>query len=212
MTASGTTLTYNPLSGSYSFGHNYNDITKELMKLIEHATVYQGFDGITITNDDEPFIISGNFFTQVNNILADFGLSVKYYYYSSEVTSSDRVTKVVIPYLYGMKIHGVDQIFDYPVNLTNGFNLINVYSNIVQSNINTSDYLSSFVINTANGINVSNPGVPSNFSNSNKPINRYLSKTQINQIQYKFLREDNSPFVFRGNIIVTLECITDNKY
>ena len=146
--------------------------------------------------------------------MTQHGLSIKYYYYDQEVAdgSSQHVTKVVIPYLYGKEVHATDQIFDYPVNLTNGFNLINVYSNIVQSNINTSDYLSSFVINTANGINVSNPGVPSNFSNSNKPINRYLTKSQINQIQYKFLREDNSPFVFNGNIIVTLECITDNKY
>ena len=108
-------------------------------------------------------------------MLNDYGLVIHYYYYyDTEVNdgTTQHITKVVIPYPFGKEVHATDQIFDYPVNLTNGFNLINVYSNIVQSNINTSDYLSSFVINTANGINVSNPGVPSNFSNSNKPINR----------------------------------------
>ena len=102
-------------------------------------------------------------------------------------------------------------MFDHPVNLTNGFNLINVYTNLVQSNINTSDYLSSFVITNASGTNVSNPGVPSNFSNSNKPIDRYLTKSQINELQYKFEREDGNPFVYNGEIIVTLECETENN-
>ena len=211
VTASGTTLTYNPLSSSYSFGHSYEDIVKELMKILDRAHVYQGFDGITIMNQDEPFLISGNFFEQINNILAGFGLSIKYYYNDEEVSPTARVTRVVIPYLYGKEYHGIDHVFDYPVNLTNGFNLINVYTNLVQSNVNTSDYLSSFVITNASGTNVSNPGIPSNFSNSNKPIDRYLTKSQINELQYKFEREDGENFTFNGEIIVTLECETENN-
>ena len=65
VTASGTTLTYNPLSSSYSFGYSYDDIVKELMKILDRAHVYQGFDGITIMNQDEPFLISGNFLEQI---------------------------------------------------------------------------------------------------------------------------------------------------
>ena len=181
------------------------------MKVIDRAHVYQGFDGVTIMNQDEPFLISGNFFEEINNTLEPFGLSIKYYYNDEEVSPTARVTRVVIPYLYGKEYHGIDHVFDYPVNLTNGFNLINVYTNLVQSNVNTSDYLSSFVITNASGTNVSNPGVPSNFSNSNKPIDRYLTKSQINELQYKFEREDGNPFVYNGEIIVALECETENN-
>ena len=162
-------------------------------------------------SQDEPFLISGSFLEEINNTLKPFGLSIKYYYNDEEVSPTARVTRVVIPYLYGKEYHGIDHVFDYPVNLTNGFNLINVYTNLVQSNVNTSDYLSSFVITNAAGTNVSNPGVPSNFSNSNKPIDRYLTKSQINELQYKFEREDGNPFVYNGEIIVTLECETENN-
>ena len=166
-----------------------------------------------ILNEDNPFKLYGTFLDQTNAILTQHGLSIKYYYYDQEVAdgSSQHVTKVVIPYPFGKEVHGIDQVFTYPCNLTNGFNLINVYTNLVQSNVNTSDYLSSFVITNASGTNVSNPGVPSNFSNSNKPIDRYLTKSQINELQYKFEREDGNPFVYNGEIIVTLECETENN-
>ena len=99
VTASGTTLTYNPLASSYSFGHSYDDIVKELMKILDRAHVYQGFDGITIMNQDEPFLISGSFLEEINNTLKPFGLSIKYYYNDEEVSPTARVTRVVIPYI-----------------------------------------------------------------------------------------------------------------
>lgn len=90
----------------------------------------------------------------------------------------------------------------WPMNITNGFNLVNVFSNLVETDDN---YLSSFVIDTTDGINVSNAGCRSNYSNSNRSINRYIGNTNSGTLDYYFTREDGSPFSIDGQIIVGLE-------
>ena len=71
---------------------------------------------------------------------------------------------------------------DYPCNITNGFNLINVFSNLCDTRKNNDNYLTSFVISKSNGINVSNAGIKNNYSNSNSTLDRYISDSNINQI------------------------------
>ena len=94
---------------------------------------------------------------------------------------------------------------DYPMNITNGFNLINVFTNIIETSANNDNYLTSFVIENTNGKNVSAAGIKHNYANSNKPINRVITKSSINQIDYYFTREDGNPFNINGKINCTLE-------
>lgn len=94
---------------------------------------------------------------------------------------------------------------DYPMNITNGFNLINVFTNIVETSANNDNYLTSFVIENTNGKNVSAAGIKHNYANSNKPINRVIAESNINQLDYYFTREDGQPFNINGKINCTLE-------
>lgn len=96
-------------------------------------------------------------------------------------------------------------ISNYPMNITNGFNLINVFTNLVETNVNNDNYLSSFVINNIDGINISNAGVKSNYSNSNKSIDRYIADSNISNIKYYFTRENGEPFNINGQIVAGLE-------
>lgn len=93
----------------------------------------------------------------------------------------------------------------YPMNITNGFNLINVFSNLIETDTNNDNYLSSFIITTTDGINISNAGVKSNFSNSNESIDRYIGDSNVNTLEYYFTRENGEPFNIDGQIIVGLE-------
>ena len=94
---------------------------------------------------------------------------------------------------------------DYPMNITNGFNLINVFTNIIETSANNDNYLTSFVIENTNGKNVSAAGIKHNYANSNKPINRVIAESNINQLDYYFTREDGQPFNINGKINCTLE-------
>lgn len=94
---------------------------------------------------------------------------------------------------------------DYPMNITNGFNLINVFTNIIETSANNDNYLTSFVIENTNGKNVSAAGIKHNYANSNKPINRVIAESNINQLDYYFTREDGKPFNINGKINCTLE-------
>lgn len=94
---------------------------------------------------------------------------------------------------------------EYPCNITNGFNLINVFTNIVETSANNDNYLTSFVIEKTSGKNVSAAGIKHNYANSNTPINRVIAKSNINQIDYYFTREDGNPFNINGKINCTLE-------
>ena len=44
-----------------------------------------------------------------------------------------------------------------------------------------------------------------NYANSNKPINRVIAESNINQLDYYFTREDGQPFNINGKINCTLE-------
>lgn len=98
---------------------------------------------------------------------------------------------------------------DYPCNITNGFNLINVYSNLCDTRKNNDNYLTSFVISKSNGINVSNAGIKNNYSNSNSTLDRYISDSNINQIDYYFERENGEPFTFNGIIVANIEIVSE---
>lgn len=98
---------------------------------------------------------------------------------------------------------------DYPCNITNGFNLINVFSNLCDTRKNNDNYLTSFVISKSNGINVSNAGIKNNYSNSNSTIDRYISDSNINQIDYYFERENSEPFSFNGTIVANIEIVSE---
>ena len=98
---------------------------------------------------------------------------------------------------------------DYPCNITNGFNLINVFSNLCDTRKNNDNYLTSFVISKSNGINVSNAGIKNNYSNSNSTIDRYISDSNINQIDYYFERENGEPFSFNGTIVANIEIVSE---
>lgn len=100
-------------------------------------------------------------------------------------------------------------ISNYPMNITNGFNLINVFTNLVETNVNNDNYLSSFVINNIDGINISNAGVKSNYSNSNKSIDRYIADSNVSNIKYYFTRENGEPFNINGQIVAGLEIQQD---
>ena len=91
------------------------------------------------------------------------------------------------------------------MNITNGFNLINVFTNIIETSANNDNYLTSFVIENTNGKNVSAAGIKHNYANSNKPINRVIAESNINQLDYYFSREDGQPFNINGKINCTLE-------
>ena len=95
----------------------------------------------------------------------------------------------------------------YPVNITNGFNLVNVFTNIIETSANTDNYLTSFVIDRTTGKNVSAAGVKHNYANSSKPINRVIAESNINSIDYYFSREDGQPFNINGKINCTLEIV-----
>lgn len=95
----------------------------------------------------------------------------------------------------------------YPVNITNGFNLVNVFTNIIETSANTDNYLTSFVIDRTTGKNVSAAGVKYNYANSSKPINRVIAESNINNIDYYFTREDGQPFNINGKINCTLEIV-----
>ena len=95
----------------------------------------------------------------------------------------------------------------YPINITNGFNLVNVFTNIVETSANTDNYLTSFVIDNTNGKNVSAAGVKHSYANSNKPIDRIIANSNINNIDYYFTREDGQPFNINGKINCTLEIV-----
>lgn len=97
---------------------------------------------------------------------------------------------------------------DYPCNITNGFNLINVFSNLCDTRKNNDNYLTSFVISKSNGINVSNAGIKNNYSNSNSTLDRYISDSNINQIDYYFERENGEPFTFNGIIVANIEIVS----
>lgn len=98
---------------------------------------------------------------------------------------------------------------DYPCNITNGFNLINVFSNLCDTRKNNDNYLTSFVISKSNGINVSNAGIKNNYSNSNSTLDRYISDSNINQIDYYFERENGEPFTFNGIIVANIEIVSE---
>lgn len=98
---------------------------------------------------------------------------------------------------------------DYPCNITNGFNLINVFSNLCDTRKNNDNYLTSFVISKSNGINVSNAGIKNNYSNSNSTLDRYISDSNINQIDYYFERENGEPFSFNGTIVANIEIVSE---
>ena len=98
---------------------------------------------------------------------------------------------------------------DYPCNITNGFNLINVFSNLCDTRKNNDNYLTSFVISKSNGINVSNAGIKNNYSNSNSTLDRYISDSNINQIDYYFERENGEPFTFNGTIVANIEIVSE---
>ena len=94
---------------------------------------------------------------------------------------------------------------EYPCNITNGFNLINVFTNIVETSANNDNYLTSFVIEKTSGKNVNAAGIKNNYSNSNTPINRVIAESSINNIDYYFTREDGQQFNINGKINCTLE-------
>lgn len=98
---------------------------------------------------------------------------------------------------------------NYPCNITNGFNLINVFSNLCDTRKNNDNYLTSFVISKSNGINVSNAGIKNNYSNSNSTLDRYISDSNINQIDYYFERENGEPFSFNGTIVANIEIVSE---
>ena len=87
------------------------------------------------------------------------------------------------------------------------FNLVNVFTNIVETSANTDNYLTSFVIDNTNGKNVSAAGVKHSYANSNKPIDRIIANSNINNIDYYFTREDGQPFNINGKINCTLEIV-----
>ena len=51
-------------------------------------------------------------------------------------------------------------------------------------------------------------GIKHNYANSNKPINRVIAESNINQLDYYFTREDGQPFNINGKINCTLEIVT----
>ena len=48
-------------------------------------------------------------------------------------------------------------------------------------------------------------GIKHNYANSNKPINRVIAESSINNIDYYFTREDGQQFNINGKINCTLE-------
>ena len=128
----------------------------------------------------------------------DYNLEIDFLMMSSEVRVYYPNNKVIESFM----LKGT-----YPVNITNGFNLVNVFTNIIETSANTDNYLTSFVIDRTTGKNVSAAGVKHNYANSSKPINRVIAESNINSIDYYFSREDGNPFNINGKINCTLEIV-----
>ena len=128
----------------------------------------------------------------------DYNLEIDFNMMTSELRVYDPDKKV----LESLLLKG-----GYPINITNGFNLVNVFTNIVETSANTDNYLTSFVIDNTNGKNVSAAGVKHSYANSNKPIDRIIANSNINNIDYYFTREDGQPFNINGKINCTLEIV-----
>ena len=128
----------------------------------------------------------------------DYNLEIDFLMMSSEVRVYYPNNKVIESFM----LKGA-----YPVNITNGFNLVNVFTNIIETSANTDNYLTSFVIDRTTGKNVSAAGVKHNYANSSKPINRVIAESNINSIDYYFSREDGQPFNINGKINCTLEIV-----
>ena len=79
----------------------------------------------------------------------DYNLEIDFLMMSSEVRVYYPNNKVIESFM----LKGA-----YPVNITNGFNLVNVFTNIIETSANTDNYLTSFVIDRTTGKNVSAGG------------------------------------------------------
>lgn len=191
------------------------------------VTLTTKIDGFTTT-----FTIQNGFYNQaslfktINNFIVNQGLYfIKRSTYYALVKNNKNITisGTICDYVNFVNTSSEIRVFyddkavldlssicsNYPCNITNGFNLINVFSNLCDTRKNNDNYLTSFVISKSNGINVSNAGIRNNYSNSNSTLDRYISDSNINQIDYYFERENGEPFTFNGIIVANIEIVSE---
>lgn len=188
-----------------------------------HVTLTTNIDGFTTTfTIQKGYYNQASLFKTINNFIVNQGLYFikrSTYYMLVKNNKNISISGSITDYVNFVDTSSDIRVFyddkavlelnaitsEYPMNITNGFNLINVFTNIIETSANNDNYLTSFVIENTNGKNVCAAGIKNSFANSNKPINRIIADSNINQIDYYFSREDGQPFNINGQIYATLE-------